>query len=629
MAEQGNFNINVGVIDSEAIAKLKDINKQLSDAQAPLRAYQRELKKFNDLSGRTARQKELQEALGSLKNKFGDIKNAVGMVAKPMLALFGVGSIAGVVGLSKSFADWGNEIRNTSALLGISTQQAIKLSQAGKLLGIGDQVKGLETYQDTQNQIAAGQNAKGQYADNILGITPKMDFQTAELTAVKKANELLKSGKANAAGLRDALKSAGLDANLLGQDPARLAKGFKMAAANAKEMAPYAKQAGKFRDTLAEAGGRIDVLKTKLMAALEPALGPIIQKFIDWSKDNKAVDETMNQIAEAAKQVGEWIKNIKIEDIKKDFQTLKDVAEGVAIAFVALKAISFTRWSVGLVSDITKVITSLTSLGKATGAAEAVAGGGTLATAAVVGGAAVAAGYGVYKGVSEVHHDFFTDKGVMEGRQAKMKDSMYGANRYGTLEKNQKQYEAMNYLVKKKGYTPEQAAATVAQARQEGGFNTQAIGDGGAAIGTFQWHGDRQKVIEKQFGKSIDKMSLEEQLDAYDWEMKNTEKAAGKELFGSKNLSQAVRGGLDYERPKEWLDAKKSGNLIGSKELNNRFAMSQSALSAYTGKTLSPENSKIDLNIDLTHNPPKITQKNSNPNIASVKTRTNGGIAHG
>lgn len=629
MSAGGNFNIKVNVVDSDSIKKLKDINKQLSDAQAPLRAYERELKKFNNLSGITAKQKQLHQSLASLKVRLGDVKSAISTVAKPMAALFGVGSVAGVVTLTKSFADWGNEIRNTSALLSISTQQAIKLSQAGKLLGISDQLKGLETYQDTQNQIAAGQNAKGQYADSLLGINPKMDFQTAELTAVRKANELLKSGRANAAGLRDALKAAGMDADLLGQDPARLARGFKMAADNAKEMAPYVKQAGKFRDTLAEAGGRVDVLKTRLAASLAPAIDPIIQKFIDWSKDNKSVDDTMNQIADAAKKVGEWVKSIKVDDVKAGFHDLKLAAEGVAVAFIALKAISFTRWSVGLISDITNVISALNGLSKATGAAEAASSAGVLAPALAVGGAAVAAGYGVYKAGSEIHHDFFTDKGILESRRAKMKDSMYGSNRYGTLEKNQKQYEAMDYLVKKKGYTPEQAAATVAQARQEGGFNTQAIGDGGAAVGTFQWHADRQAAIEKKFGKSITKMSLEEQLDAYDWEMRNTEKAAGNELFGSKNLSQAVRGGLDYERPKEWLDAKKSGNMLGSKELNNRFAMSRSALQAYTGKPLSPENSKIDLNIDLTHNPPRITQKNSNPNIASVKTRTNGGIAHG
>lgn len=65
--QQGSFKINLGVVNDEAIKKLKELNSQLYKAQAPLKAYQRELKKFNDLSGRTANLKRLDALFSQIE----------------------------------------------------------------------------------------------------------------------------------------------------------------------------------------------------------------------------------------------------------------------------------------------------------------------------------------------------------------------------------------------------------------------------------------------------------------------------------------------------------------------------------------------------------------------------------
>lgn len=618
MAQNGNFSINVGVIDNDTIKKLKEINAELYKAQAPIRAYQRELKKFNNLSGRTQAIKKFNSSLSSLKGKFGEVKEVIGSVAKPMAALFGIGSIAGVVALTKSFSDWGNEIRNTSALLGVTSQKAIALNQAGKLAGIGDQAAGLKNYQDTQTAIQYGQNATGALANQILGINPKMDFQKAELQAIRRINSLVKAGKVNQSAARTIMQAAGFDQSLVGQDPERIAKAFREAAANAKEMAPYTKQAAEFRDHLAEAASRVDVLKTRLAASLEPALGPIIQKFIDWSKDNKAVDETMGEIATAAKSLGEWIQTIKVDDLKKDFSYLKIAVEGVIAGFVVMKAISLTAWSVGLVADIVKITTALKDMNAANQPVKFGAGGivKNIAKAGVIGAAGYAAYYGISKAYNEIQYDR-SDEGKLQGRKDILKrhDKYYSANRYSELEKNQLSNQMMDYLIKDKGFTIAQAAAKVAQYRQESGFNTQSIGDGGTAFGLKQWHPEREKAIEKKFGKSMSSMTWKEQIDADIDEEKNGEKKSGQELAAAKTIGQATKAELDNERPAEYL-----ANGVNGTEFKNRSQLAQNAADMYQG-------GKIEITV---HDNRKIeVKKHGNPNIADIKHTTKGGIRYG
>lgn len=80
--------------------------------------------------------------------------------------------------------------------------------------------------------------------------------------------------------------------------------------------------------------------------------------------------------------------------------------------------------------------------------------------------------------------------------------------------------QAYDFFVQQKKYTPAAAAGLIANIRQESQFNEGSVGDNGSAIGIGQWHADRRKAIEAHFKKRIIDMSFEEQLEAYDWEMR-------------------------------------------------------------------------------------------------------------
>ena len=100
------------------------------------------------------------------------------------------------------------------------------------------------------------------------------------------------------------------------------------------------------------------------------------------------------------------------------------------------------------------------------------------------------------------------------------------------------------------GYQPHQAAAMAGNAAWESSGRTDIRGDGGKALGLFQWHPDRQENLNRfatQYG--LDPKAEGTQLQFADWELKNTEKKAGDQLFASRNLKEANDAALGYLRP--------------------------------------------------------------------------------
>jgi len=110
--------------------------------------------------------------------------------------------------------------------------------------------------------------------------------------------------------------------------------------------------------------------------------------------------------------------------------------------------------------------------------------------------------------------------------------------------------DAVNFF-QSKGWTREQAAGIVANLQAESSLKTTETGDSGLARGLAQWHPDRQRAIEAHFGKSLSKMTYQEQLEAVHWEMtEGSERGAGKAL--SRATSAEAAGATVsrlYERP--------------------------------------------------------------------------------
>lgn len=101
-----------------------------------------------------------------------------------------------------------------------------------------------------------------------------------------------------------------------------------------------------------------------------------------------------------------------------------------------------------------------------------------------------------------------------------------------------------------KGWTREQAVGVAANIEQESTFRPDAVGDGGRAYGIAQWHPDRQANFRKAFGKDIKGSSVAEQAAFIDWELNNTEGAAGRRLRAARTAGEAGSIVSEfYERP--------------------------------------------------------------------------------
>ena len=100
------------------------------------------------------------------------------------------------------------------------------------------------------------------------------------------------------------------------------------------------------------------------------------------------------------------------------------------------------------------------------------------------------------------------------------------------------------------GWTPAQAAGIVANLEAESGLRPDAVGDGGAAYGIAQWHGDRQAGFSALIGKPIRGSSFEQQLYWVHAELQSTEKRAGEALAACETAADAgACVSMFYERP--------------------------------------------------------------------------------
>lgn len=102
----------------------------------------------------------------------------------------------------------------------------------------------------------------------------------------------------------------------------------------------------------------------------------------------------------------------------------------------------------------------------------------------------------------------------------------------------------------KQGWSHAQALGIAANIEAESKGNAQAKGDNGAAYGIGQWHADRQAQFAKLFGHDIRNSTMDEQLQFYQWELKNSQAKAGQDLSSATNPGQAAAiVSSEFERP--------------------------------------------------------------------------------
>ncbi len=114
---------------------------------------------------------------------------------------------------------------------------------------------------------------------------------------------------------------------------------------------------------------------------------------------------------------------------------------------------------------------------------------------------------------------------------------------------------AYNYLIKKHGYSPAQAAGIVGNLMAESSLNTGARNrgdgrDGSDSIGIAQWNQDRARNLHRfASNQGRDVYGLDTQLDYLVHEMNGVEKRAGDRLRNANDIRSATQAGISFERP--------------------------------------------------------------------------------
>jgi hypothetical protein len=112
------------------------------------------------------------------------------------------------------------------------------------------------------------------------------------------------------------------------------------------------------------------------------------------------------------------------------------------------------------------------------------------------------------------------------------------------------------------GYPRHQAVAIIAHGAWESGgwaknrdIATTALGDAGTAHGGWQWRNDRYLGkrgllwFTKEYCPTHSSAELEVQMLFLDWELRNTERRAGRLLQEAGTLEEAVAAFMTYLRP--------------------------------------------------------------------------------
>lgn len=123
-----------------------------------------------------------------------------------------------------------------------------------------------------------------------------------------------------------------------------------------------------------------------------------------------------------------------------------------------------------------------------------------------------------------------------------------------------------------KGYSKAQAIGIVSHLKEESQFNPSAVGDDGDAYGIAQWHPDRQQRFKKWAGKDMKGSSIREQLDFVDYELKNHEKGAYKQLQQAKTVKDSLKAFASYER---FAGYKDMGSPSFQKRINHANTISK------------------------------------------------------
>ncbi|HDR9358122.1 TPA: hypothetical protein QDB44_004018 [Burkholderia vietnamiensis] len=545
--------------DDDATATVKKIQAALGKVTAPVDKAQKRFANIGAVGTRSF--EKLTKGLESASRAAHSLVDKVVELVPGLAALGAAGTVAGIVGLTNRFGNFGFALNKSSKLLDMNAQELAAWHVAAKRAGVSASEfdSAISSSQMAIRDAANGANPAALVLMQKMGVQIQrnkdgtVDYYTTQQKLMKaiagQRSAVTQRAAADALGMGGLLPM--LQQGTYNEDKARAIR--KGLVPTPEELA----RATQFKEEVNDLEDSVSGLGNSIGASLIPVLEPVVKHFSAWLDAHRA--EIADKLAAAVQRFVDWISKVDWDGVSKSVKKMWDGMGGIKGAMIAITALSFA----GPIASVASLISSLVTLTTVTvpAAAGALAG---LASAPVM--AAILA--------------LLHSKNLNEGEDAEVAKHQAKAGEGWDGDPVGKQHRAVAEAATKDpktatamaslqamGWSKAQAAGMVANLWIESNLNPGVVGDNGAAYGIGQWHSDRQADFKAWAGHDIRGSTMEEQLRFMNHELRNGKYwSAGQRLHGAMSAQDAGRlVSRFYERPKNVeLEMDKRGSLANA-----------------------------------------------------------------
>jgi muramidase (phage lysozyme) len=385
------YSVSFSVTDN-ATKQIDAINKRITAMRAPMERMSRSVSRFVDVSGL----RKVAQGFEWIGKTAAGVFRTLSQIVPVMGAITGAASIAGMVKLVNSYADWSHQLVQNADDIGITTQQLQQFQDATRLAGgnASDMTGSLKALHTNLADFAIGRGSfaeVGQMA-NYLGV----NLRDAN-GQIRNAADLMPELIAKIAALPDPMNRSRAATALLGAEGNKLVEtfrqshqGFLAAFADAGRYTELTDEQKRSLQLFTEAQGRagvaFDHLGQQISVVLARDFAPLLNKLSEFVE--KHTPDIIKAIDDLSQRFATWLGGIKWDDVEagvnKFIESLKwvvthlDTILKTAGAIVTLFAVG---WGVGIIANIAAVVAALAPLSAAL--APILAGLALIATPAV------------------------------------------------------------------------------------------------------------------------------------------------------------------------------------------------------------------------------------------------------
>lgn len=343
----------------DATAVINRINAALGKVTAPVDKMQKRFERVGSV-GRGNIEK-LTKGIEQAARAAHTLVDKVVELVPGLAAIGATGTVAGVVGLTNRFGNFGFTLNKTSKLLGMNAQDLAAWHVAAKRAGVsaGEFDSAMATSQSTIRDAAYGSNqaAMGLLQHLHVQIPRNGDGTVADYQDVQQQIMRALGKIPSVQGQRAAADALGMGALLpmiqqgtYGADKARAMR---------KGLVPTADEltrATRFKQDINDLEDSVSGLGNSIGSRLVPILDPVVKGFAEWLDKNRS--DIADKLSESVQKFVTWLSKVDWNDVSKKAKELWDNIGGVKTVLITLAAINLA----GPIASVLSLVTNLATL---------------------------------------------------------------------------------------------------------------------------------------------------------------------------------------------------------------------------------------------------------------------------